>query len=110
MATCLVTDILVPNEKLFKIFNPSDRFYTIVTKVSSACFGLACLGMSYIAAAAGEGLLQAALSLFGILGGPNMAVFFLGALVPFAEPIGVFIADIVGVVVAGWVCLPYMKL
>ena len=103
MATCLVTDILIPNESFFKLKNPSDKFYTIVTKVASVCFGLACLGMSYIAASAGEGLLQAALSLFGILGGPNMAVFFLGAMVPFAEPIGIFIADILGGAAALWV-------
>ena len=47
-------------------------------------FGLLCIGAAYLASQLG-GVLQAALSLAGIIGGPTIATFTLGILLPFAN-------------------------
>lgn len=49
-------------------------------------YGLACIGMAVMASYLGE-VLQAALSIFGIVGGPLVGLFTLGILFPFSNSI-----------------------
>lgn len=49
------------------------------------------------------GLLQAALSIFGMVGGPLLGLFSLGILSSFANPIGAFVGLIGGFTVSLWV-------
>ena len=78
MATCLITDFVKPYEKFFQklcCFKMGEKFYTILGKCASFVFGILCILMAYVAAMAGEGVLQAALSLMGMLGGKDFLLF-----------------------------------
>ncbi|XP_048358217.1 sodium-coupled monocarboxylate transporter 1-like isoform X2 [Sphaerodactylus townsendi] len=65
-------------------------------------FGGVCLGMAGLASLMG-GLLQAALSIFGIVGGPLFGIFSLGILFPFGNAKGAFSGLISGFIVGMWV-------
>ncbi|RUS84523.1 hypothetical protein EGW08_007692 [Elysia chlorotica] len=52
-------------------------------------FGIICLGLTYVASKLGS-ILQAALSLFGMIGGPLLGVFSLGMFFPWANTYGAF--------------------
>ena len=80
MATCLITDFIKPYEKVFQkivCFKMGEKFYTILGKAVSIVFGILCILMAYVAALAGEGVLQAALSLMGMLGGKTRILLLL---------------------------------
>jgi len=47
-------------------------------------YGGLCIGMAYVASQLGE-VLEAALSILGLLGGPLLAVFTLAMIFPFAN-------------------------
>ena len=47
-------------------------------------YGFLCLALTVVAAQLGD-VLQAALGLFGMIGGPLLGLFFLGIAVPFAN-------------------------
>ena len=48
MTTCLVTDIIRPNEKFIfcSAEGKSERFYTWLSKIMSLIFGLLCIGFA----------------------------------------------------------------
>ena len=50
----------------------------------------------------GDGILQAALSINGMLGGPTLAIFFMGALMPPVNKWGAHIGWFVGASLAVW--------
>lgn len=101
MTTCLITDLIQPNELYIFKTKKSERFYKWMGNISSVLFGLACIGFSYIAANLG-GILQAALSINGMLGGPTFAIFLLAYFNPWSEPIGVVVGYITGIAIAVW--------
>lgn len=47
------------------------------TKITALAYGLICMGVAFLAQFFG-GLLQAALTIFGLLGGPLLGLFSLG--------------------------------
>lgn len=47
-------------------------------------FGLLCVGMAYVASVLG-GVLEAALSILGLVGGPLLCLFTLGLMFPFVN-------------------------
>lgn len=54
---------------------------TLYAKVIVVVYGGLCIGLTFVAAQLGD-VLQAALGLFGMLGGPVLAVFLCGILYP----------------------------
>ncbi|XP_008561535.1 PREDICTED: sodium-coupled monocarboxylate transporter 1-like, partial [Galeopterus variegatus] len=65
-------------------------------------YGALCIGMAAVASLMGA-LLQAALSIFGMVGGPLLGLFSLGILVPFANSIGALVGLVAGFVFSLWV-------
>nr|CAH0110367.1 unnamed protein product [Daphnia galeata] len=65
----------------------SDAQATNVSKFIALGFGALCFGLVFVAAQLGN-VLEAALSIFGILGGPLLGVFTLGMFFPWANSIG----------------------
>ncbi|KAH0616787.1 hypothetical protein JD844_028177 [Phrynosoma platyrhinos] len=57
-----------------------------ISKGMSLFYGGVCIAMAALASLLG-GLLQAALSIFGMVGGPLLGLFSLGILCPFANPV-----------------------
>uniref|UniRef100_A0A8C8SVP6 Solute carrier family 5 member 8 n=1 Tax=Pelusios castaneus TaxID=367368 RepID=A0A8C8SVP6_9SAUR len=80
----------------------SERKLSWISKGMSLFYGAVCIAMAALASLLG-GLLQAALSIFGMVGGPLLGLFSLGILSPVANPIGAFVGLIGGFTVSLWV-------
>ena len=133
MSTCLITDLIRPNEKRLFGKAKSESFYTWMSKICSVAFGLLCIGFSYVSlmiylfsgkvgrkgaknstrlskeiylfsyvAANLGGILQAALSINGMLGGPTFGLFLLAFFNPWSESIGAIVGYIVGIATGVW--------
>lgn len=119
MTTCMITDLIRPNEKRLFGKEKSDSFYTWMSKISSVVFGFLCIAFSYVTvlysinifyltycfsyvAANLGGVLQAALSINGMLGGPTFAMFILAYFNPWSESIGVITGYIAGISMGVW--------
>uniref|UniRef100_A0A674P403 Solute carrier family 5 member 8 n=1 Tax=Takifugu rubripes TaxID=31033 RepID=A0A674P403_TAKRU len=84
LATVTVEDLLRP--------------YTSMTLL----YGVLCIGMAGLASLLG-GILQAAISIFGIIGGPLLGLFTLGIICPFANSKGALTGLLSGLVLSLWV-------
>lgn len=80
----------------------SEKSLSWLSQGMSVLFGALCIGMAALASLMGA-LLQAALSIFGMLGGPLMGLFSLGILVPFANSIGALGGLLAGFAISLWV-------
>ncbi|KAF7690054.1 solute carrier family 5 member 6a isoform X1 [Silurus meridionalis] len=94
----------VTMEDLIKPFYPemTEKRATLLSKALALGYGLVCLAMAYLASLMGS-VLQAALSIFGMVGGPLLGVFCLGMFFPCANSIGAVTGLIAGLVMAFWV-------
>ncbi|XP_075925259.1 sodium-dependent multivitamin transporter-like isoform X2 [Petromyzon marinus] len=72
------------------------------SKALAVAYGILCLGLAYIASLMGS-VLQAALSIFGMLGGPLLGVFSLGLFFPRANPTGAIVGLACGLCMALWI-------
>uniref|UniRef100_A0A8C6S2Y4 Solute carrier family 5 member 6a n=1 Tax=Neogobius melanostomus TaxID=47308 RepID=A0A8C6S2Y4_9GOBI len=78
----------VTMEDLIKPYFPAmaESRATLLSKGLALAYGLVCLGMAYIASRMGS-VLQAAFSIFGMIGGPLLGLFCLGMFFPWANSI-----------------------
>ncbi|XP_029452124.1 sodium-dependent multivitamin transporter isoform X2 [Rhinatrema bivittatum] len=75
---------------------------TLLSKLLALGYGLLCLGMAYISSLMGS-VLQAALSIFGMVGGPLLGLFCLGMFFPFANSTGAITGLVAGLIMAFWI-------
>lgn len=80
----------------------TERKLTWISKGMSLFYGGVCIAMAALASLLG-GLLQAALSIFGMVGGPLLGLFSLGILCSFANPVGAFVGLVCGFASSLWV-------
>uniref|UniRef100_A0A8C6S539 Sodium-dependent multivitamin transporter n=1 Tax=Neogobius melanostomus TaxID=47308 RepID=A0A8C6S539_9GOBI len=94
----------VTMEDLIKPYFPAmaESRATLLSKGLALAYGLVCLGMAYIASRMGS-VLQAAFSIFGMIGGPLLGLFCLGMFFPWANSIGAVVGLIAGLAMAFWV-------
>ncbi|XP_007668201.1 sodium-coupled monocarboxylate transporter 1 [Ornithorhynchus anatinus] len=97
LAAVTVEDLIKPHFPSF-----SERTLSWFSKGTSILYGVLCIGMAALASLMGA-LLQAALSIFGMVGGPLLGLFSLGILVPFANSVGSFVGLIAGFTISLWV-------
>ncbi|XP_065561213.1 LOW QUALITY PROTEIN: sodium-dependent multivitamin transporter-like [Artemia franciscana] len=88
--------------KPFCFPNLSDRAATNVSKALAVLIGLICFGLVFVAAQFGNAL-EAALSIFGMVGGPLLGVFTLGMFLPWANWIGATAGILSGLVLMFWI-------
>ncbi|XP_051885587.1 sodium-coupled monocarboxylate transporter 2 isoform X3 [Pristis pectinata] len=81
--------------------NVSDKRSTWISKGLCIVFGVACTSMAVAASSMG-GIIQAALSIHGMCGGPMLGLFSLGILFPCANWIGAIGGLAVGVTLSFW--------
>ncbi|XP_059830168.1 solute carrier family 5 member 6a isoform X4 [Hypanus sabinus] len=79
LAAVTMADLIKPHYP-----DMSERRATLISKCLAFGYGILCLGMSYIASLMGS-VLQAALSIFGMIGGPLLGTFCLGMFFPMAN-------------------------
>ncbi|XP_054595557.1 sodium-coupled monocarboxylate transporter 1 isoform X2 [Nothobranchius furzeri] len=96
LAAVTVEDLIRPHAKL------SEKHLSWISKGMSLSYGVLCIGMAGLASLMG-GALQAAISIFGIIGGPLLGLFTLGILCPSANSKGGLVGLVSGLVVSLWV-------
>ncbi|XP_026183089.1 sodium-coupled monocarboxylate transporter 1 isoform X2 [Mastacembelus armatus] len=96
LAAVTVEDLIKP------CTNMSEKHLSWTSKGLSLLYGALCIGMAALASLMG-GILQAAVSIFGVTGGPLLGLFTLGILCPFANSKGAVSGLLSGLVVSLWV-------
>ncbi|XP_071970471.1 sodium-coupled monocarboxylate transporter 2-like isoform X2 [Engystomops pustulosus] len=99
LATVTFEDIV---KKIFK--NISDRKSTWISKGLCVVFGILCTVMAVVASLMG-GVVQAALSIHGMGGGPMLGLFTLGILFPWTNWKGALGGLLTGITLAFWVAI-----
>ncbi|XP_029455580.1 sodium-coupled monocarboxylate transporter 1-like [Rhinatrema bivittatum] len=97
LAAVTVEDLIKP---YFKSLN--EKKLSWISKGMSLLYGVVCIAMAALASLMGA-LLQAALSIFGMVGGPLLGLFSLGILFPFANSIGAIVGLLAGFIISLWV-------
>ncbi|XP_068615722.1 sodium-dependent multivitamin transporter-like [Brachionichthys hirsutus] len=97
LATVTMEDLIKPHFP-----NMSEAKATLLSKGLALVYGLVCLAMAYIASLMGS-VLQAAFSIFGMVGGPLLGLFSLGMFFPWANSIGAVVGLATGLVMAFWI-------
>ncbi|XP_053319090.1 sodium-coupled monocarboxylate transporter 1 [Spea bombifrons] len=97
LAAVTVEDLIKP---YFKSLTETKLSW--ISKGTSLLYGAVCIGMAGLASLMG-GLLQAALSIFGMVGGPLLGLFSLGILFPFGNSVGAIVGLLSGFAVSLWV-------
>ncbi|XP_078583638.1 sodium-coupled monocarboxylate transporter 1-like isoform X2 [Branchiostoma floridae x Branchiostoma japonicum] len=97
LSAVTLEDFVKPYKK-----NLTEAQYTIITKVLVAIYGGLMVLMAWVSSYLGS-VLQAALSIFGMIGGPLLGLFTLGMFFPWANTIGAYAGMLVGFVMTFWV-------
>ncbi|NXR73047.1 SC5A8 protein, partial [Pycnonotus jocosus] len=97
LAAVTVEDLIKPYFKSL-----SEKKLSWISMGMSLFYGGVCIAMAAVASLLGA-LLQAALSIFGMVGGPLLGLFALGILCSFANGIGAFVGLVSGFVISLWV-------
>ncbi|XP_067673778.1 sodium-dependent multivitamin transporter-like [Haliotis asinina] len=98
LAAVLLEDVV----KSYIAKNLSEGRATLVSKIIALVLGVLCLGLTYVASVLGS-VLQAALSLFGMIGGPLLGVFTLGMVFPWANKWGAGIGLATSLIMMFWI-------
>jgi len=84
-----------------KALDTSSGSSALTSKVISTIYGVVCIGVAFAVQSLG-GILQAALTIFGVVGGPLLGVFTLGMFSKRANEGGVIIGHLSGMAIALW--------
>ncbi|XP_043931973.1 sodium-coupled monocarboxylate transporter 1-like [Protopterus annectens] len=80
----------------------SERKLSWISKVLSIVYGAICIGMAGLSSLMGS-ILQAALSLLGMIGGPFLGLFSLGMFLPWSNATGALTGFLGGLIITLWV-------
>ncbi|XP_038633716.1 sodium-coupled monocarboxylate transporter 1-like isoform X3 [Scyliorhinus canicula] len=101
MAAVLVEDFIKPIWKPWGQLSNGKK--TLISKLLAMIFGLATIGLAGVASLLQGNIIQASLSIAGIIQGPILGVFTLAALFPKSNGKGAFVGFFVGLALAMWV-------
>ncbi|KAI2654117.1 Sodium-dependent multivitamin transporter [Labeo rohita] len=97
LATVTMVDLIKPH------FSMTEARATLLSKLLALAYGIICLAMAYVVHLMNSSVLQAALSIFGMVGGPLLGLFCLGIFFPCANSIGAVTGLAAGLIMAFWV-------
>lgn len=98
LATVTMEDLIKPQFPAM-----TEARATLLSKALAMSYGLLCLAMAYLTHLMGDSVLQVALKIFGMVGGPILGVFCLGMFFPWANSTGALVGLGSGLAVAFWV-------
>ncbi|XP_051974557.1 sodium-coupled monocarboxylate transporter 1 [Xyrauchen texanus] len=98
LAAVTIADLIRP------YLNLSERQLSWASKGTSLFYGVVCIGMAGLASLMG-GMLQAAISIVGVIGGPLLGLFSLAVLFPCANSKGGLAGLLAGLALSLWVCI-----
>jgi len=81
----------------------SDTNTTFLLKILALVFGVLCIGLAFLADILGTGVLQASLTIFGVVGGPLLGLFTLGILCRRVEQKGAVLGFLFGLAFISWI-------
>ncbi|XP_041051594.1 sodium-coupled monocarboxylate transporter 1 [Carcharodon carcharias] len=96
LAAVTVEDLIKPHTSL------SDQKLSWIAKGLSLMFGIICIGMAALSSLMGS-VLQASLTIFGVVGGPLLGFFLLGMIFPCANATGAISGLAVGFLLTLWI-------
>ncbi|KAJ8303115.1 hypothetical protein KUTeg_019511, partial [Tegillarca granosa] len=85
LALVMITDIVKPMYKKITLRDMMDVKATIYSKLIAIIYGFLTIGLAFAAKYMGSFILQIALSIFGMVGGPVLGVFILAMFFPTAN-------------------------
>lgn len=91
-----------------KPFVSSGNSSSFTSKIISTFYGAACIGVAFLAQNLG-GVLQASLTIFGVIGGPLLGTFTLGMCTKVANQVGVVTGHLFGMGIAMWAQFGYPR-
>uniref|UniRef100_A0A672NPZ6 Sodium-dependent multivitamin transporter n=1 Tax=Sinocyclocheilus grahami TaxID=75366 RepID=A0A672NPZ6_SINGR len=97
LATVTMVDLIKPH------YSMTEARATLLSKMLALSYGIICVAMAYVVHLMNSSVLQAALSIFGMVGGPLLGLFCLGIFFPCANSIGAVAGLAAGLVMAFWV-------
>ncbi|XP_075456789.1 sodium-coupled monocarboxylate transporter 1-like [Ascaphus truei] len=95
LAAVTVEDLIKPYTNL------SEQKLSWTSKGMSALYGIVCIAMAGVASFMGS-VIQAALSIFSMIGGPLLGLFSLGMFFPFSNSLGAIVGLLVGFAMSLW--------
>ncbi|XP_027028045.1 solute carrier family 5 member 6 isoform X1 [Tachysurus fulvidraco] len=98
LATVTMEDLIKPHYP-----SMSEARATLLSKILAFSYGLLCLAMAYVVHLMNSSVLQAALSIFGMVGGPLLGLFCLGIFFPWSNSTGAVTGLVAGLIMAFWV-------
>ncbi|XP_042356824.1 solute carrier family 5 member 6 [Plectropomus leopardus] len=98
LATVTMEDLIKPHFPAM-----SEAKATLLSKALAMSYGLLCLVMAFLTHLMGDSVLQVALKIFGMVGGPILGVFCLGMFFPWANSTGAVTGLGAGLAMAFWV-------
>nr|XP_055047428.1 sodium-coupled monocarboxylate transporter 1 isoform X1 [Misgurnus anguillicaudatus] len=98
LAAVTIADLMQPYLCL------SDKQLSWASKAMSLFYGVVCIAMAGLASLMG-GMLQAAISIVGVIGGPLLGLFSLAVLFPCANTKGGLAGLVSGLALSLWVCI-----
>ena len=98
MANVVVNDFLAKYTQ-----KKGEKFQIFLNKCLIVLIGGACIGFGYLSNALPGGIIEAALSINGIVGGPTFAMFSLGFLFPFVGVAGASVSLLSGTALCTWI-------
>lgn len=102
LAAVTLEDYIKPLYRVIKKRPMPATHSTLPSKITAGLYGLICVGIAFLAQSLG-GVLQASLTIFGVVGGPLFALFTLGMFTTRANEKGAVIGLISGIVFSMWV-------
>ncbi|RZF47386.1 hypothetical protein LSTR_LSTR009125 [Laodelphax striatellus] len=101
LAAISVEDYIKPGYNQWVGDTFPDELKIRLTKALVFFFGMVCIGMAFLAKLLG-GILQASLTIFGVVGGPLLGVFSLGMFIPHANEKGAIAGTISSLLFSMW--------
>ncbi|KAI4465484.1 sodium-coupled monocarboxylate transporter [Holotrichia oblita] len=101
MAAVTMEDYFKPIYRRCKRKDITEGLNSALTKLFACSYGMACIAIAFLAQYLG-GVLQASLTIFGVVGGPLLGVFTLGMFTTFANQRGALTGLIIGLSLALW--------
>ncbi|XP_071752021.1 solute carrier family 5 member 6 isoform X2 [Centroberyx gerrardi] len=98
LATVTMEDLIKPHFPAM-----TEARATLLSKALAMSYGLLCLAMAYVTHLMGDSVLQVALKIFGMVGGPLLGLFCLGMFFPWANSTGALAGLGAGLAMAFWV-------
>ncbi|XP_064627909.1 sodium-coupled monocarboxylate transporter 1-like isoform X2 [Lineus longissimus] len=102
LATVVLEDLVKPIYRFRKRQNLDETTATIISKILAITLGVVIIALAFLSIVMPSTLVQIAMSIFGMLGGPILAIFTVGMFLPFVNSWGATAGLLCSTVISLW--------